>query len=177
MAAQQRTPQIIYDCTGDGLKPVARHRDLFARLFEAGKRYLLIEFNERSRDTHDHFFATVTGYWHQWPENYERELPSPDHLRKHALIRTGHYIQSVMAHASAMTAAAYVRDFLHYVDYAEGSISGATTVMRIAKTQRKKVMEAVEFQKSKQDVLDFCQAVTGIAPEDMEREAKKGAAA
>lgn len=175
-----RAPQVVFEWTGTVMRPLAYHADLCARTFEPGKRYKLIEFSERSRETHDHFFATVAGYWQNWPERYERDLPSADHLRKHALIRTGHYLQSVMAHASLEEATAYVRDFIRYVDYAEGSITsthGTATVMRIAKSQRKQVMDAAEFQKSKQDVLEFCQAVTGISPEQMLREVKKGAAA
>lgn len=174
---KKRTPQVIYEWTGEVMRPLALHRELCAAEFSIGKRYKLIEFKERSHETHDHFFSVVSGYWHQWPESYDRDLPSADNLRKHALIRTGHYIQSVMHHASVEAATAYVRDSLRYVDYAEGSIHGATTVMRIAKSQRKAVMDATEFQRSKQNVLEFCQAVTGIAPEDMEREIKKGAAA
>lgn len=175
------TPQIIYECTGELMRPLAYHYDLFTRTFESGKRYQLIEFRERSRETHDHFFATVAGYWHNWPENYERELPSADHLRKHALIRTGHYIQCMIVHSSLEAASAYVRNFIRYVDYAEGSIAstvnGTATVMRMAKSQRKNVMDDKEFARSKNDVLDFCQAVTGIPPEQMKREVKKGGAA
>ncbi|WP_316205777.1 hypothetical protein [Bradyrhizobium sp. SZCCHNS1012] len=181
MSGKKRTPQVIYEWTGEVMRPLAYHKELAAREFEPGKRYKLIEFNERSEVTHDHFFATVTAYWQHWPENYERELPSADHLRKHALIRTGHYIQTVMAHPSVQAATFYVSQFKQYVDYAEGSIvagaNGVATVMRIAKTQKKNVMEAEEFQKSKQDVLEFCASVTGVAPEDMKREAKKERAA
>lgn len=181
MSASSRAPQVMFEWTGEVMRPLAYHTDLCARTFEAGKRYRLVEFSERSRETHDHFFATVVGYWQNWPEKYERDLPSADHLRKHALIRTGHYIQSVMAHDSLDAATAYVRDFIRYIDYAEGSIvstaNGTCTVMRIAKSQRKKIMDAAEFQKSKNDVLEFCQSVTGIAPEQMAREVKKGAAA
>lgn len=177
----KRAPKIIYECTADGMRPLAFHRELFAREFEIGKRYSLIEFDERSPENHNHLFMLITGYWHNWPENYPRELPSAETLRKHALIQTGHYIHAEMAHASLEAATAYVRDFLLHVDYAEGSIvstpNGTATVMRIAKTLKKKVMEAAEFNKAKADVLDFCQSVTGIAPEQMEREVKKGAAA
>jgi hypothetical protein len=180
MAGRTQAPQVVYEWTGEVMRPLAYHEDLCAREFKPGKKYKLVEFSERSRETHDHFFATVAGYWQNWPEKYERELPDADHLRKHALIRTGHYIQSIMAHASLEVATSYIRNFLRYVEYAEGSITttaaGTATVMRIAKTQRKKVMEAAEFAKSKQDVLDFCAAVTGVAPEDMAREVKKGRA-
>jgi hypothetical protein len=176
-----RAPQIVFEWNGEVMRPLAFHRDLCARTFEPGKRYKLIEFSERSRETHDHLFTTIRGYWRNWPEKYPRELPSEDTLRKHALIQTGHYIQSLMAHDSIDSATAYIRDFIRYIDYCEGSIvsteSGTATVMRIAKTLKKSVMGAAEFQKAKTDILDFCQSVTGIAPEQMEREAKKGAAA
>lgn len=178
MTGPDRTPQIIYECAGGVMRPLAYLKDLFERTFVPGKRYKLTEFTPRSRETHNHFFAAIKGYWENWPEKYERDLPSADILRKHALIRTGHYVQAVMAHQSIEAATAYVRDFVRYVDYAEGSITttalGTATVMRIAKTQRKDVMDDAEFQQSKQDVLEFCESVTGIAPEQMKREVKKG---
>lgn len=181
MSGDDRAPQIIYECADGAMRPLAYLKDLFDRTFKPGKRYKLAEFRERSRQTHNHFFAAVQGYWENWPENYERDLPSADILRKHALIRTGHYVQAVMAHQSIEAATAYVRDFIRYVDYAEGSITstalGTATVMRIAKTQRKDVMDDAEFQRSKTDVLEFCASVTGIPPEQMKREAKKGAVA
>jgi hypothetical protein len=181
MSGRDRAPQIMFECTGEVMRPLEYHRDLFARTFEAGKRYKLMEFSERSPETHNHYFKAVSRYWDNWPHDYERALADREQLRKHALIRTGHYVQIAMAFESIEAASQFVATYKRSVDYTEGSLiankDGAMAVMLVAKTQQKDRMDAGEFQKSKQDVLEFCAAVTGVSPEQMLREVKKGAAA
>lgn len=186
MGVPARAPQIIYDWTGEVMRPLPFHLDLCLRTFESGKRYKLTQARQRSRESHGHYFAVVTRYWENWPHGYERKFPNADQLRKHALIRTGWYVQIVMAHSCSESAVHYVTTFKRQIDYAEGSIvtteRGTATVMRVAVTQQLLGDDGVgmddeEFQKSKQSVLDFCASVTGISPEQMGREVKKGAAA
>lgn len=181
MSDRRRAPQIIYDWTGEVMRPLPFHLELCLRTFKTGKRYKLTEFSERSPETHNHYFKAVSRYWDNWPHDYERTLADREQLRKHALIRTGWYVQVAMAFESIEAASQFVATYKRSVDYTEGSLiankDGAMAVMLIAKTQQKDRMDAAEFQKSKQDVLEFCAAVTGISPEQMLREVKKGGAA
>ena len=43
----------------------------------------------RSKASHDHFFAIINEAWKNLPEDMGDDFPSPEHLRKWALIKSG----------------------------------------------------------------------------------------
>lgn len=168
---------LICEFDGEAYRPVtSRGLEIARAQHGSGERVTLIEYDPRSRTSHDHFFACIRGYWQNWPEDYSVAIANEDQLRKHALIRTGHYDESACAFESDEAAAAYITMMTRSVDYAEFSSFAEVVVVRIAKTQRKKAMGAALFQQSKADVLDFLSSVTGVAVTTMATEAKRMAA-
>ncbi len=159
--------------TGTAMVPFEGFRPLCERQYVVGDRYVLVPYDPRSRLSHGHYFACVQAAWENWPETYPRHLADADQLRKHALIATGHYDQSTGVHKTADEAAAFVATIMRAVDYAEFSIAGTAVVLRLAKTQKKRVMGAAQFQRSKQDVLDFLSSVLGLDVTTLAREAQK----
>jgi hypothetical protein len=172
---KQTLRPVRFTWTGDAMQPVEAAKPICAQ-FVPGQRYALVPYDERSHKTHDHYFACVHKAWQNWPEDYPRHLTSADQMRKHALIATGHYDQSVVACESNEAAAAFVRDIMRSVDYAEGSIAGTVVVLRLAKTQKKNVMGAAAFQQSKEDVLNFLSSVLAVDVTTLAKEAMRGAA-
>lgn len=159
----KRVSPVICTWEDDAYRPLpGRALDIARAQHGTGERVTLIEYDSRSRLSHDHYMVTVRAAWQNWPEDYAVAIANEDQLRKHALIRTGYYDESAGAYASPEDAAAYITMMTRAVDYAEFSTFGEVVVVRIAKTQRKKLMGAAVFQRSKQDVLDFLSAVIGI---------------
>lgn len=175
--AKKKAGPIVCTWEGDGFKPLSgRALDVARDAYAPGERVALVPYDQRSRLSHDHFFTCVRGYWQNWPEDYEIAIASEDQLRKHALIHTGHYDESACAFSSSAEIAHYITMMTRAVDYAEFSTFDNVVVVRIAKTQRKKLMGAAVFQQSKQDVLDFLAAVVGVDAATMQTNAVRHAA-
>ena len=66
-----------------------RHHNEAAAQFVIGQCYRLAEIEERSEASHEQEFAWLREAWLSLPESIAREFPSPEHLRKRALIATG----------------------------------------------------------------------------------------
>lgn len=166
-------------CTweGDAFRPLpGRALDAARERYTFGERVALVPYDQRSRLSHDHFMVTVRAGWQNWPEDYPVAIANEDQLRKHALIRTGYYDESACAFASPEDAASYIAMMTRAVDYAEFSTLDTVVVVRIAKTQKKKLMGAQAFQKSKEDVLDFLSAAVGVDVTTLKAEGMRNAA-
>lgn len=156
---------LMFRWTGEELVPVNRRwQSLADRHLVVGEEYYLAEHNDRSMNTHRHYFASVAEAWRNLPEHFAG-LPfteSAEHLRAYALIRTGYcdahtIVCSSKAEASRM--AAFIRpiDGFSIVDVKE-----ATVTRYVAKSQSMKAMDKQEFQQSKAAVLDFLDDLIGV---------------
>jgi hypothetical protein len=77
-----------------------------------GETYLLVNHENRSAVTHKHEFAWIKEAWKNLPEYLSDIYPTPEHLRKRALIDTGFYNENIIdagTRAAAVRVAAYVR--------------------------------------------------------------------
>src|SRR5215831_9538557 len=75
---------------GGALYPLRRYRDRVAEEFAEGKMYCLAEYEERSQNSHNHYFKTVNEAWKQLREDDVERFPTAEHLRKWALCKC-HY--------------------------------------------------------------------------------------
>ena len=156
---------LMFRWTGEELVPVNRRwQSLADRHLVVGEEYYLAEHNDRSLNSHRHYFASVAEAWRNLPEHFSG-LPfteSAEHLHAYALIRTGYcdahtIVCSSKAEASRM--AAFIRpiDGFSIVDVKE-----ATVTRYVAKSQSMKAMDKQEFQQSKVAVLDFLDDLIGV---------------
>ena len=76
--------------TWDGEAMVPRHPRRADQLFVVGETYPLIINEDRSVATHNHEFAWLREAWLNLPETLADLYPSPEHLRKRALIEAGY---------------------------------------------------------------------------------------
>ena len=93
------------------------------------------------------------------PERYGDAIPSVEHMRKWALIRTGYRDERSIVCASkaeAKRVAAFVKPM---DDFAIVVVNEATVAVYTAKSQSQKAMGGKEFQKSKEAVLEYCQSM------------------
>jgi hypothetical protein len=157
----------IYKWDGEAMVPLPRFAKLCDKQFVVGLDYRLDVAEERSRRSHDHFFATVDDCWHSLPECYGDRFATSDHLRKWCLIKAGWRDErSIVAasHEEALRLAAFIRPM---DEYAVIVVMQATIVVYTAKSQSIKAMGKKDFQASKQAVLDI---IDGMIETRTERE-------
>ena len=141
------------------------------REFVVGETYVLERWEPRSTLSHNHEFAWLAEAWKNLPEPLADQFPTPDHLRKRALIDAGYYNETIIdagTNAAALRVASYARskDGFAYV-----VVRGALVVERVAKSQSRRAMNRKEFQESKTAILEIVSAMIGVTPEELTKEA------
>jgi hypothetical protein len=136
-----------------------------------GQRYFLTEVSQRSKTSHDHYFAAVGEVFKNLPEHLAQRFSDPDHLRAYALIKTGFYVERVFI-ASSKAEAVRVAHFLKtgQRQFAIISIADNVVVERVAQSQSYAAMGKHRFQESKDKVLDFLADLIGVQTPQLQRE-------
>lgn len=154
------------------MRPLRPH--LADKQFCVGEEYRLGVIEERSLNSHNHLFACVADAWLNLPDDKALDFPTPDALRKHALIMTGHREERKLVCSSpeeARKVAAFIRPG---DDYAIISVSGPIVIEWRAKSMSKRAMGGPTFQKAKTDVLDFLSSMIGVTTKQLERASANG---
>jgi hypothetical protein len=134
--------------------PMPRFRRQCDEQFVIGEEYPLTILEARSRNSHNHYFASLHEVWKNLPEEIAQEFPSPEHMRKWALCKTGYstmknFVCETNEHAVSLAA------FCRSVDtYAVIELRGNIVRIHEANSQSAAEMGGEEFQKSKQAVFD-----------------------
>lgn len=166
-------PPMLFDWDGEVMRPF---RPTYAdRHFVVGQQYRLEVVEERSTATHNHEFAFLAEAWKQLPEALADIYPSPEHLRKRALIEGGFFDEEAVDagnNAAALRVASFVRS---RDDFAFVIVRGPIVLVRTAKSQSRRAMNKAEFQASKEAVLQIVSTMIGTTPEQLRDNA--GAAA
>jgi hypothetical protein len=133
-----------------------------------GQRYWLDEVSERSWISHKQQFAWIAEAWNNLPESFADTFPTPEHLRKAALIATGWHRETIIdagSRAAALRVAAYARG---EDDFAQVVVRGSTVTVRKARSQRMHGLDRMlkgEFQASKDDILGWISNLIGVEPQ------------
>jgi hypothetical protein len=154
------TPQIIAEFDGKVLRPVNPCHSL-----EKGICYEIVE--QRSDETHNHYFACIKTAWENLPTKYRWDYPTPEHLRKRALIESGYCSCTEICFTwigdiPLLQGVAEILD-----EFAALIVKDSVVYIYRAKSQSYKAMKRDEFQKSKEDVLSFCAGLIGVTPEEL----------
>lgn len=167
---------LLCNWDGESFTPANQHWAKEAdKLFVVGERYALVQHEDRSEISHRHEFAWLREAWKQLPEKMAEQLPTPEHLRKRALIECGYYHETMVdagSQAAALRVAAFMRaddDFAHIVT------RGPYVVKRVAKSQSRRAMPRKEFQESKTKLMDFVSALIQVEPAALVENAEKAA--
>ena len=135
---------------------------LAASQYTAEEVYHLEVLEERSANSHNHYFAAINEGWQNLPETLALQFPTPEHLRKFLLIRTGYRDERTIAAASkaeAQRIAAFIRPM---DEFAIVTVHEATVSVFTAKSQSARAQGKKEFHASKDAVLDELAALIGI---------------
>lgn len=169
------TAPIEFRWDGEAMVPatafLARRAD---QQYVVGERYTLVEEKQRSPATHNHEFATLAEAWANLPERYADEAwaQSPEHLRKYALIKTGFYDSQTYACGSKAEAKRWAANLRPLDEYSLVVVNGSTVIRYMAKSQSRKAMDAKDFQRSKQAVLEYVSGLLDVEPEVLDEHAR-----
>jgi len=155
--------------TGDAMVPLKSYQRKADAQYVIGEVYTLVEEKQRSQATHNHEFAWLREAWQNLPEHLTDQFPSPEHLRKRALIDAGYYDEAIIdagTKAAALRVAAFARS---KDQFAAIVVRGPIVVVREAKSQNRRSMDAKEFAASKRAVLETVAAMIGVAPAALQR--------
>ena len=160
---------IAYQWNGEGFEPLKRFARQCDEQFTIGEVYWLAVEHNRSTTSHAHQFAWVREAWLSLPESLADQYPSPEHLRKRALIEAGYYTETITdagSYAAALRVASMVqsREPFSLVIVREQYV-----VIREAKSQSLRAMGAKDFQESKQAILEVVSNILGVSPEDLKK--------
>ena len=138
--------------------------------FVVGDRYRMAEEHERSSQTHRHEFAFVKEAWNSFPDHLYADYPSPEHLRKHGLIRKGFCTMKQYPCASRAEAERLRASLSENVDtYAIVMLDDDRNIVSVltAESQSYRTMKKKRFQESKTALMEFIGDLIGVAPETM----------
>ena len=168
-------PPLMVTYDGEALlPPTPRWAAMWAHHLVVGEQYLMVEQRDRSANSHRHYFANLYDLWQNLPEIYA-DVPwaqTSEHLRKYALIKTGHGLGTAFAcssKAEALRLAAFLRPVN---EFAVVSVKEASVYLTVAASQSMKAMGGPEFQKSKTDVLEFIEDLIGARATDAPKSAQ-----
>lgn len=155
-------PPMTFDWNGEVFVPL--HPRRADKYLTVGHRYTLVQHFERSSATHNHEFAWLSEAWQNLPEAMAERWPTPEHLRKWALIRAG-YSDSHTITCNSKAEAVRVAAFIRPIDeFAVVILNGTTVTRYTAKSQSRRAMGAADFQRSKELIMDVIAKLIGVKP-------------
>jgi hypothetical protein len=158
---------------GKAMIPQPRFNALARKQYTAGECYVLGVNEERSAASHRHYFAAINEAWQNLPEDKVARYPSPEHLRKWALIKSGYHNERSIVCENQKQADAIVA-FIEAVDeFAITIVKGPVVKVYTAKSQAVDSMANDEFQKSKADVLATLAEIINVSKKQLVDEGKR----
>lgn len=128
----------------------------------------------RSMKSHDHFFACIHEAWKNLPEDLAEEFPSPDHLRKWALIKAGFCTTFLMTCITEREAENLLMMARKLDRFAIAQRVDKTVTVWTADSQRRDAQGRKEFQEAKEKALHIVSELIGTDITTLKQEAKDG---
>ncbi len=154
---------LLAQWNGGAFEVYQRHAKACDANLVVGERYIVTVEEQRSEASHRSFFASVTEAWRSLPEDHAERFPTPDHLRRYALIKAGYCERRDVVCANnneAMRLAALVKTL---DSYSLTMVSERAVSIWTALSQSKRAMGKQKFIESQNAVRDYCAALIGVA--------------
>jgi hypothetical protein len=120
-------------------------------------------------------FAALKEAHNSLPDETAERLPTPEHLRKFALIKTG-FADSRSLACSSRAEALRIAAFMRPADeFSVVTIEGAVVTVWTAKSQSVRAMGKAEFTASKDAVLAYVASLIGTTTAALERHTREAA--
>lgn len=137
------------------------HASRLDKALYIGQSLVWEHINQRSSESHKHYFAVIADAWGNLPEEMATALPSPEHLRKFSLVKCGYCTIVNIACATNADAVRACAQFLAMDTYSVCSINDRLVTVATATSQSMKAMGNKTFQESKNKVLDLISQMIG----------------
>lgn len=160
---------------GGFFRPLGRYAEECAATFKDGQICRLEAIEGRSMKSHNHQFAWIAEAWRNLPEDLSDDFPSPEHLRKRALVQAGYYHETMLDVGSKAGALRVASDYKNRLEFAYIIVRGPIVVIREPMSQSIRAMGAKRFQESKTAIMEIVADLIGVAPEQLQQEAGKAA--
>jgi len=165
-------PPIRFVWQGDSFTPAAPYWQRMAdKHFVIGNSYEMVPYEDRSARSHNHEFAWLKDAHSNLPENLADEYPTPEHLRKRALIQAGYYDEQVIdagSNAAALRVSTGIKAFPGEA-FSLVIVRGGFVVIRRPRSQSRRAMNAKEFQESKTKIMEIVADMIGTTPAELSR--------
>lgn len=168
-----------WDSEANAMIPKVHDAALARRQFKHGADYRLAVREERSPESLGHYMATLKDIHDNLDDAHREEYPTPQHLRKRALIKLG-YRHVVDFPCESEKEAKLMKDRLAKFikaddEYAVIVRSGSVVRKMTAMSQsRDGEMDRQTFEESKRQVLDLAAGLVGASRKEAERNGSKG---
>jgi len=154
---------------GEALSPVRGYQKAADDHLVIGTRYVVSVEEPRNMAQHRGYFARVHEAWQSMPDDLLADYPSSEHLRKRALIRTGHAAMTDFACATSAQAVTAAQAFTSADRYALVEISDRVVRIWRADSQSVREMGSARFKQSIIDVERWVGDLIGATPAEMAR--------
>lgn len=166
---------VYFTWDGESMAPMPRFAKLCDKQYVVGETYCLVPHEDRSANSHRHYFASLRNAWLNIPEDLTERFPTSEHLRKFALIKAGYADQRQFV-CGSKAEALRLSTFLSPMDsYAVVTVQNAVVNVFTAQSQSTKAMGRKEFAESKNRVLDIVAGLIEVAPQTLSAEAGRAA--
>jgi hypothetical protein len=155
-----------YVWSGEAFEPLPGFRKRADAAFVVGQVYHMEPIEERTARTHKHYFACVNEAWQSMPDDFAERFPTPEALRKFALIKAGFADSRQLVAASraeALRLAAFVRPMDEYALVKMATDAPVVTVWT-AQSQSMRAMGKERFKASKDAVLAAIEDLLDLQP-------------
>lgn len=153
---------VEFQWDGEVMRPARHYLPRCHKQYVVGETYPMIPHEDRSTNSHNHFFAAVHEAWKNLPEKMTARFPTSEHLRKWALIKAGYADERSIACDTADEALKIASFIKPMDDFAVLVVADATIKVFTAKSQSARAMDKKDFQESKQAVLDIVAEMIGV---------------
>ena len=164
---------VAFRWDGEAMLPL--HPRIADKQYVVGEIYRLEPREERSQASHNFYFASIAEAHANLNDDLAERFPTPDALRKFALIRAGFRDERSIVAASkaeALRLAAFIKPM---DAYAVVTVKDAVVVVYTAKSQSIKAMGKEDFEKSKAAVLDIVAQMIGTTAPTLQKNAGRAA--
>ncbi len=146
---------IIYEWTGEEMRPLPRFHNLCNAEFTVGEKYRCDVQEDRSWTSHRHQFAWLHEAWLSLPEHIAARFRNEDQLRRHGLIDGGFCDSTTVVCASRSEAERWCAHLRNREPDTVIAIKGNVLIQFTAHSQARNAMDKATFQRSKDAVLTY----------------------
>lgn len=161
-------PAMFFQWSGEAMIP--RSNLAADEVFVVGQYYRLAEVEEASEVSRNHQFAWLKDAWATLPDHLSYRYPSPEHLRKAALIATGWCTTTDYVCGTPTEAQRWAENLRREVStYDVVEVSASVVRVHRARSQRRGAMDKKDFQACKSAILDWVAGLLEVEPGALER--------